>query len=163
MWKDDQKWFHDLISCDMCRALTDSDKQPDPHAQVITRQKGRRSLCIDMDTYTYWSLRLYWKALAEMSLSLHDVTVLERRESKTDATTKQIVVNIEHVSKIFGILIHKQMKAVVTLSSFLIGIFFFSVNQLIGCSVKKKKEGIIAPSPSLTKAQTDIFTLFVLQ
>lgn len=49
-----------------------------------------RGFCPHKDTYTNWSLRLYWKALAAMKRSLHDVMVLEgrrrrRREGKREA------------------------------------------------------------------------------
>lgn len=69
------------------------------HTQVKTWQGAMQSFCIDKDTYTYWSLRLYWKALAEMCLSLHDVTVLGRwrRHSITTKHTQFIFfIEIKH-------------------------------------------------------------------
>lgn len=47
------------------------------HTQVKTWRGATQSLRIDEGTYTYCSLRLYWKASEEMNLSLQDVTVLE--------------------------------------------------------------------------------------
>lgn len=46
--------------------------------------KERQSLCKTKDTYTYWSLRLCWKALAEMYASLQNVTVLEGETRQTN-------------------------------------------------------------------------------
>lgn len=43
-----------------------------------------RGFCPHKDTYTNWSLRLYWKALAAMKRSLHDVMVLERRRRRRE-------------------------------------------------------------------------------
>lgn len=43
---------------------------------------------IGRDTYTYWSLRLYWKAAAAMSLSLPEVTVLERAGRTVNASVR---------------------------------------------------------------------------
>lgn len=81
------------ISCDRRTALISPN--PDwltatnrPISTRVTTQRGRgrvgakRRLCADKDTYTNWSLRLNWKALAEMKRSLHDVMVLERREKE---------------------------------------------------------------------------------
>lgn len=63
--------------------------------------QGRQSFGIDRDTYTYCSLRLYWKAEAEISLSLHDVTVLEReRGENTVKNETKLVLEISKILKL---------------------------------------------------------------
>ena len=43
---------------------------------VWRHKEERQSLSKNKDTYTYWSLRLFWKALADICCSLQNVMVL---------------------------------------------------------------------------------------